>query len=95
MSAHRCGRDCCVVAVGGGVVGDLAGFVAATYMRGVAFAQVSTSLMGMVDASVGGKTGIDTQAGKNVLGAFHNPRAVYIDIGEAWWWVEGERERER
>jgi 3-dehydroquinate synthase len=74
-----CGRDCCVIAVGGGVTGDLAGFVAATYMRGVSFVQVPTSLLAMVDACVGGKTGVDTAYGKNLIGAFHTPRLVVID----------------
>ena len=73
------GRDTTVVALGGGVVGDLAGFVAATYMRGVAFVQVPTTLLAMIDASVGGKVGVDTPAGKNLVGAFHQPAAVVID----------------
>ena len=73
------GRDTTVVALGGGVVGDLAGFVAATYMRGVPVVQVPTTLLAMVDASVGGKTGVDTPAGKNLVGAFHQPAAVVID----------------
>ena len=73
------GRDTIIVAIGGGVVGDIAGFVAATYMRGVSFVQVPTSLLAMVDASIGGKTGVDTPAGKNLVGAFHQPAAVVID----------------
>lgn len=73
------GRDCAVVAVGGGVVGDLAGFVAATYLRGVPVVQVPTTLLAMVDASVGGKVGVDTAAGKNLVGAFHPPSAVIVD----------------
>jgi 3-dehydroquinate synthase len=73
------GRDTTIVAVGGGVVGDLAGFVAATYMRGVAFVQVPTSLLAMIDASIGGKTGVDTPAGKNLVGAFYRPALVVID----------------
>lgn len=73
------GRDGAVVAVGGGVTGDLAGFVAATYLRGVPVVQVPTSLVAMVDASVGGKTGVDVPAGKNLVGAFHPPRAVVAD----------------
>lgn len=76
---NRCGRDTTVVALGGGVVGDLAGFVAATFMRGVPFVQVPTSLLAMVDASVGGKVGVDTPRGKNLVGAFHQPAAVVID----------------
>ncbi len=73
------GRDSCVVALGGGVVGDLAGFVAATYMRGVPVVQVPTSLVAMIDASVGGKTGVDAEEGKNLVGAFHPPRFVLAD----------------
>jgi len=73
------GRDSRVIALGGGVVGDLAGFVAATYMRGVRFVNVPTSLLAMIDASVGGKTGVDTAAGKNLVGAFHQPELVVID----------------
>lgn len=73
------GRDGCVVALGGGVTGDVAGFVAATYLRGVDFVQVPTTLLAMVDASVGGKTGVDTAAGKNLVGAFHQPRLVVAD----------------
>ena len=73
-------RDTTVVALGGGVVGDFAGFVAATYMRGVPVVQVPTTLLAMIDASVGGKTGVDTQAGKNLVGAFHAPAAVVADV---------------
>jgi 3-dehydroquinate synthase len=73
------GRDAALVAVGGGVVGDLAGFAAATFLRGVPVVQVPTSLLAMVDASVGGKTGIDAPAGKNLVGAFHQPRLVLAD----------------
>lgn len=76
---HQCGRDTTIIALGGGVVGDLAGFVAATYMRGLPFIQVPTSLLAMVDASVGGKVGVDTPLGKNLVGAFHQPAAVVID----------------
>jgi len=79
LFAWGAGRDTTIVAVGGGVVGDLAGFVAATFMRGVPIVQVPTTLLAMVDASVGGKTGVDTSAGKNLVGAFHDPRAVLID----------------
>ncbi|CAN5825902.1 3-dehydroquinate synthase [soil metagenome] len=79
MFALGCGRDSCVIALGGGVTGDLAGFVAATCMRGVPVVQVPTSLLAMVDAAVGGKTGIDVPAGKNLVGAFHAPRLVLAD----------------
>jgi 3-dehydroquinate synthase len=79
MLALRFGRDSCVIAVGGGVAGDLAGFVAATYMRGVPVIQVPTTLLAMIDAAVGGKTGVDTDAGKNLVGAFHPPRLVVMD----------------
>jgi 3-dehydroquinate synthase len=73
------GRDACVVAVGGGVTTDLAGFVAATYLRGIPVVQVPTSYLAMIDASVGGKTGVDVHAGKNLVGAFHPPRLVVAD----------------
>lgn len=73
------GRDSGVIALGGGVTGDLAGFVAATYMRGVPYLQVPTTLLAMLDASVGGKTGVDTPHGKNLVGAFHPPAAVIAD----------------
>lgn len=73
------GRDTTIVAIGGGVVCDLAGFVAATYMRGLRIVQVPTTLLAMVDASVGSKTAVDTPAGKNLVGAFHDPSAVVID----------------
>jgi 3-dehydroquinate synthase len=75
-----CGRDTTVVALGGGVVGDLAGFVAATFMRGVPVVQCPTTLLAMIDASIGGKTGVDTAAGKNLVGAFHPPSAVLADV---------------
>jgi 3-dehydroquinate synthase len=74
------GRDCCVIACGGGVTGDLAGFTAATYLRGVPWFQVPTTLLAMVDASIGGKTAIDVAEGKNLIGAFYQPGAVYIDV---------------
>jgi 3-dehydroquinate synthase len=75
----RLNRSGLVVAFGGGVVGDLAGFAAATWMRGVRFVQIPTTLLAMVDSSVGGKTGIDTARGKNLVGAFHQPSLVLID----------------
>lgn len=74
------GRDAAVVALGGGVVGDVAGFVAATYLRGIPYVQVPTTLLAMIDSSVGGKTGVDVPAGKNLLGAFHQPRLVVADL---------------
>ena len=73
------GRDSCIIAVGGGVTTDLAGFVAATFLRGVPVVQVPTSYLAMIDASVGGKTGVDVRAGKNLVGAFHPPRLVVAD----------------
>ena len=74
------GRDAAVLALGGGVVGDVAGFVAATYCRGIPFAQLPTTLLAMIDSSIGGKTGVDTSHGKNLLGAFHQPRVVIADL---------------
>jgi len=72
-------RDACVFALGGGVVGDLAGFAAACWMRGIDVVQLPTSLLAMVDSSVGGKTAVDLPQGKNLVGAFHPPRAVFAD----------------
>jgi 3-dehydroquinate synthase len=74
-------RDSLVVAFGGGVVGDLAGFAASTYLRGIPYIQVPTTLLAQVDSSVGGKTGFNLQEGKNLVGSFHQPRAVFIDHG--------------
>lgn len=79
LLAEGAGRDTAIVALGGGVVGDLAGFVAATYLRGVPVIQVPTTLLAMVDAAIGGKTGVDTPRGKNLVGAFHQPAAVVAD----------------
>jgi len=76
----RLGRDTLVIALGGGVVGDLAGFAAAVYQRGVDFVQVPTTLLAQVDSSVGGKTAINHPLGKNMIGAFHQPRAVISDV---------------
>ena len=73
-------RSGVLFALGGGVVGDLAGFAAASYLRGIDFYQVPTTLLSMVDSSVGGKTGINLNAGKNLVGAFHQPKAVFIDL---------------
>ena len=80
LAQHQLTRSDCLVALGGGVVGDLAGFAAATYLRGVPYIQVPTSLLAMVDSSVGGKTGIDLPAGKNLAGAFYQPSLVLCDI---------------
>lgn len=76
----RLNRDACVVALGGGVVGDMAGFAAACYQRGIDFVQVPTTLLAQVDSAVGGKTGINHAGGKNLIGAFHQPRAVISDL---------------
>lgn len=73
-------RDDAIIAIGGGVVGDLAGFVAATYMRGIDFIQVPTTLLAAIDSSVGGKTAINTKEGKNLVGAFYQPKAVFINV---------------
>jgi len=81
LATQRLDRGAVVVALGGGVIGDLVGFAASAYMRGVDFVQVPTTLLAMVDSSVGGKTGINLSAGKNLAGAFHQPRAVFIDTG--------------
>jgi len=80
IAATRLDRQGVLVALGGGVVGDLAGFAAATYMRGIRFVQVPTSLLAMVDSSVGGKTGINLAAGKNLAGVFHQPMAVVAEL---------------
>ena len=72
-------RDTTVIALGGGVVGDITGFAAACYMRGVSFIQIPTTLLAQVDASVGGKTGVNHPKGKNLIGAFHQPQVVMID----------------
>jgi 3-dehydroquinate synthase len=80
MLARQFGRDCAVIALGGGVAGDVAGFVAATYLRGIPYVQVPTSLLAMIDSSIGGKTGVDVPAGKNLLGTFHQPRLVVADL---------------
>lgn len=80
LLAQGCTRDTVILAVGGGVVGDMIGFVAATFMRGVRVIQVPTTLLAMVDSAIGGKTAVDTPVGKNFVGAFHQPRYVFIDV---------------
>lgn len=79
LAENRITRSSIIVALGGGVVGDLAGFAAATYMRGIAYIQIPTTLLAAVDSSVGGKTGVDLDAGKNLAGAFHQPKLVLCD----------------
>jgi len=77
---HRFARDDLIVALGGGVIGDMAGFTAACFQRGIAFVQIPTTLLSQVDSSVGGKTGVNHHLGKNMIGALHQPRAVIIDV---------------
>lgn len=79
LAESRANRDVCLIALGGGVVGDIAGFAAACYMRGIDFIQVPTTLLAQVDSSVGGKTGVNHEHGKNLIGAFHQPQVVLID----------------
>ena len=76
---HNFDRSDGIIAVGGGVVGDLSGFVASSYLRGISFIQIPTTLLAQVDSSVGGKTAINIPAGKNLIGAFYNPKRVIID----------------
>lgn len=80
MFEAKFGRDSCIIALGGGVVTDLAGFIAATYCRGIPFVSIPTSLLCMVDASIGGKTGINVSYGKNLLGAIYSPKAIFMDF---------------
>lgn len=76
----KCTRDTCLIALGGGVIGDLVGFVASTFMRGVPFVQIPTTLLAMVDSSIGGKTAIDTSHGKNLIGTFWQPKRIYVNL---------------
>ncbi len=80
LAAHGADRDSLLIALGGGVIGDLCGFLAAVYMRGIHFVQVPTTLLAQVDSSVGGKTGVNLAAGKNLVGSFNHPLAVFADI---------------
>jgi 3-dehydroquinate synthase len=80
MIAHRLERSSALAALGGGVVGDITGFAAATYMRGIPFIQIPTTILAQADSSVGGKTGVDFEGSKNMVGAFHQPRFVYINV---------------
>ncbi|KAG9250797.1 Shikimate dehydrogenase [Emericellopsis atlantica] len=80
LLSEQCTRDTVIIALGGGVIGDMIGYVAATFMRGVRFIQVPTTLLAMVDSSIGGKTAIDTPMGKNLVGAFWQPERIYIDL---------------
>jgi len=80
MLENKFARDSVVIALGGGVVGDIAGYVAASYTRGLPYVQIPTTLVACVDSSIGGKTAVDTAHGKNLIGAFHQPWAVYIDV---------------
>ena len=77
---HECTRDTLLIAMGGGVIGDMIGFVAATFMRGIRYVQLPTTLLAMVDSSIGGKTAVDTPLGKNLVGAFWQPERIFIDL---------------
>lgn len=77
---ERCTRDTVILAIGGGVIGDMIGYVASTFMRGVRFCQIPTTLLSMVDSSIGGKTAVDTPHGKNLIGAFWQPKFIFMDL---------------
>lgn len=79
MQAASFGKDSCIIALGGGVVSDLAGFIASTYCRGLSYVVIPTTLLGMVDASIGGKNGVNTPFGKNLVGSFYPPNAIFFD----------------
>ena len=81
LSECRADRSSLLIAFGGGIVGDLSGFLAAIYMRGIEYVQIPSTLLAQVDSSVGGKTGVNLQSGKNLIGSFHHPKAVFADIG--------------
>ena len=81
LSDCRADRSSLLIAFGGGIVGDLGGFLAAIYMRGIEYVQIPSTLLAQVDSSVGGKTGVNLQSGKNLIGSFHHPKAVFADIG--------------
>ena len=80
MLKQRCDRETIILALGGGVVGDISGYVAATYMRGISYIQIPTTLLAMVDSSIGGKTGINTPEGKNLIGAYHQPADIILNL---------------
>lgn len=80
MIQHHCNRGSIIIALGGGVVGDIAGFISSTYMRGIPYIQIPTTLLAMVDSSIGGKTGINTTQGKNLIGTFWQPTCVVVDM---------------
>ena len=80
LASQKLDRSSSLFAIGGGVIGDLAGFAAASYMRGISLYQIPTTLLSMVDSSVGGKTGINLKAGKNLVGSFHQPKGVFMDL---------------